>query len=199
MFKPMRPLTLLFALLFGAILATASAAAASPARTETAVFAGGCFWCVEHDFEQVAGVISAVSGYAGGKAPRPTYESHEGHVEAVKVTFDPAKVSYAKLLDGFWRTIDPTDDSGQFCDKGGSYRSVVFVSSPAQRQVAEQQKAQLNATKFKGAIKTEIRDAGPFWTAEAYHQHYATKNPLRYNLYRSGCGRDARLKAVWGR
>lgn len=195
----MRRILLALALLaafFG--LYTSGAAAAGTARTETAVFAGGCFWCVEHDFEKVGGVVSAVSGYAGGRAPRPTYENHEGHVEAVKVTFDPARISYAKLLDGFWRTIDPTDDTGQFCDKGPSYRSVVFVSTTDQRRIAEQQKAQLNATRFKGGIKTEIRDAAAFWPAEGYHQHYAEKNPLRYNLYRSGCGRDARLKAVWG-
>lgn len=179
-------------------LGFASIVAAAPARTETAVFAGGCFWCVEHDFEKVGGVLSALSGYAGGQAPRPTYENHKGYVEAVKVTFDPAKVSYAKLLDGFWRTIDPTDGSGQFCDKGPAYRSVIFVSTPDQRRAAEQQKAQLNGARFKGGIKTEIRDASTFWPAEGYHQHYAEKNPLRYNLYRSGCGRDGRLKVVWG-
>ena len=195
----MRRFLIALALLFSAaVLLRPGLAGAAPARTEAAIFAGGCFWCVEHDFEKAPGVLSAVSGYTGGRSSRPTYENHEGHVEAVKVTFDPARITYAKLLDGFWRTIDPTDDTGQFCDKGSSYRSAIFVSTPEQRRVAEQQRAQLNAAKFKGGIKTEIRDASTFWPAEAYHQQYAEKNPLRYNLYRTGCGRDARLKAVWG-
>ena len=174
---------------------------AAPA-TETAIFAGGCFWCVEHDLDAIAGVISVESGYTGGKEPNPTYEqvSSEttGHYEAVKVLFDPSKISYGQLIDRFWRLVDPTDGGGQFCDRGPSYRTAVFVKDAAQRKAAEASLARVQAGPLKGRAVTPIRDAAPFWRAEGYHQDYAEKNPLRYNVYRQGCGRDSRLRAVWG-
>ena len=177
--------------------------AAPPAsgKTETAIFAGGCFWCTEADFEKIPGVDSAVSGYTGGTEPNPTYEQvvgeRTGHIEAVRVTYDPAKVTYGALVTQFWRTVDPTDAGGQFCDRGASYRTAVFVASPAQRRAAETSRA-LAQKRLKRTIVTEIRPATAFWPAEDYHQDYARKNPLRYNVYRQGCGRDARLKALWG-
>jgi peptide-methionine (S)-S-oxide reductase len=183
--------------LAAALLGSACGAAPAEAATEAAVFAGGCFWCTEADFEKIPGVVSAVSGYTGGAGANPTYENHAGHVEAVRVIYDPAKVSYAQLVSRFWPTIDPTDDRGQFCDKGSSYRSAVFVSTPAQRQAALATRARAAAI-LKQPVVTPVRDAARFWPAEAYHQDYAKKNPLRYNVYRRGCGRDARLKALWG-
>jgi len=168
---------------------------------ETAIFAGGCFWCVEHDMKAIPGVVSAVSGYTGGHVANPTYEDvtseASGHLESVKVTFDPAKISYAALVGRFMRLIDPTDAGGQFCDRGQSYQSAIFVSGAAQRAVAQAILAQLQTTPLKGKIVTPIRDAVTFWPAEGYHQDFSNKNPLRYNLYRQGCGRDARVKAVW--
>lgn len=171
-------------------------------RTETAVFAGGCFWCTESDFEHTTGVISAVSGYTGGPEANPTYEqvSSEttGHMEAVRVTFDPAKISYRALVDHFWRTIDPTDQGGQFCDRGPSYRPAVFVATPRQRSDAEASKAAAQTALGK-PINTPIRNLGAFWPAEGYHQDFYKSNALRYKLYRAGCGRDRRLKALWDR
>jgi peptide-methionine (S)-S-oxide reductase len=183
------------------LLAGSQGAALAQARgsgaTESAIFAGGCFWCTEADFEKVPGVISAVSGYTGGALEKPTYRNHEGHVEAVRVVFDPAKVSYATLVNRYWRTVDPLDDTGQFCDKGSSYRTAVFVNSPAQRRAAEASRTA--AQRMLGRpLVTPIRDATRFWPAEREHQDYAKKNPLRYNVYRTGCRRDARLKALWG-
>ena len=173
---------------------------AAPVR-ETAIFAGGCFWCVEHDMKVIPGVVSAVSGYTGGHVAKPTYEDvtseTSGHLESVKVTFDPAKISYAALVGRFMRLIDPTDAGGQFCDRGQSYQSAIFVSGAAQRAAAQAILAQLQTTPLKDKIVTPIRDAVTFWPAEGYHQNYSNKNPLRYNLYRQGCGRDARVKAVW--
>ena len=193
--------TALFAL--GLVSAAACAQAAPRTdRLETAVFAGGCFWCTEADFEKVPGVVSAVSGYTGGAEPSPTYKQvtagRTGHLEAVKVTYDPARVSYRALVDRFWTTIDPTDASGQFCDRGASYRPAVFVATPAQRQAAEASRQAAAARLKRGAMATPIRDASAFWPAEAHHQDFYKTNPLRYRTYRQGCGRDARLKAVWG-
>ena len=186
-------------LLLLALFALAAPAAAQP-RLETAVFAGGCFWCTEADFEKIPGVQSAVSGYSGGREANPTYEQvtseRTGHLEAVQVTYDPAKVSYQALVDRFWLTVDPTDNGGQFCDRGASYRTAVFVSTAAQRQIAEASRARAQKRLGK-PIVTPVRDATRFWPAERYHQDYAKKNPLRYNTYRLGCGRDARLKALW--
>ncbi|HYF23603.1 MAG TPA: peptide-methionine (S)-S-oxide reductase MsrA [Caulobacteraceae bacterium] len=194
-------LALIFA--FGLALTAACAEAAAPKRQlATAVFAGGCFWCTEADFEKVPGVVSAVSGYTGGPERSPTYKQvaggRTGHVEAVKVTYDPTRVSYRALVDHFWGTVDPTDAGGQFCDRGPSYATAVFVSTPAQRQAAEASRTAAAARLKQGKMVTPIRDAGPFWKAEAEHQDYYRKNPLRYRTYRQGCGRDARLKAVWG-
>jgi peptide-methionine (S)-S-oxide reductase len=171
-------------------------------RLSSAVFAGGCFWCVESDFDKLDGVVSTTSGYTGGTVDRPTYEqvSHEktGHYEAVKVTYDPDKVSYGDLVDYFFHHIDPTDAAGQFCDKGESYRSAVFVANDEQREVAETEVSMINESGVLDApVVTKIVDASTFWPAETYHQDYYKKNPLKYRYYRTACGRDARVKKVW--
>ncbi len=171
-------------------------------RLSTAVFAGGCFWCVEADFDKVDGVVSTVSGYTGGTVVNPTYKqvSHEktGHYEAVKVTYDPDKVSYDDLVDYYFHHIDPTDAAGQFCDKGDSYRSAVFVANPDQREVAETEVEMIDHSGvLDKPVVTKILDAGTFWPAETYHQDYYKKNPLKYRYYRTACGRDARVKKVW--
>lgn len=186
------------------LLAAASAAAllaaqAAPAAAalKTAVFAGGCFWSAEHDIEHTPGVAKVVVGYAGGAKPKPTYESHEGYLEAVQVTYDPAKISYPQLVSTFFHHIDPTDPNGQFCDQGPPYRTAVFVGSPQERAQAEAVKSKV-AQQLGKPVATRILPAGTFWMGEAYHQDYARKNPVNYNAYRLGCRRDARLKAVWG-
>ena len=183
----------LLALLAG--VALAQPATAAPLKT--AVFAGGCFWSTEKAMEALPGVTSAVSGYAGGASPNPTYQNHKGHLEAVKVTYDPAKISYAKLVDGFFRSIDPTDAGGQICDRGQSYTTAVFVADASETQVAQAAKAQV-ARALGKPVATRVLTGGRFWMAEAYHQDYAKKNPANYNAYRIGCGRDRALKAVWG-
>jgi peptide-methionine (S)-S-oxide reductase len=188
-----RPLFLAAAV---AALAMAGAAPAADAY-KTAIFAGGCFWSAEHDIEHTPGVKSVVVGYSGGKLQHPTYENHEGHLESIKVTYDPAKVSYPQLVDAFFHHIDPTDPNGQICDFGPSYHTAVFVADPAERAAAEQVKAQV-AKALKKPVATTILPASTFWMAEDYHQDYARKNPIAYGAYRTGCGRDARLKAVWG-
>ena len=171
------------------------------AKTGTAIFAGGCFWCVEADFDHVPGVLTTVSGYTGGRTENPTYEqvSREdtGHREAVRITFDPAKISYEQLVRIFWRTVDPTDAGGQFCDRGVSYETAVFVGDAEQRRIAEASKAQA-AADLGQPIVTRIEDAATFYPAEDYHQDYYTKNPLRYRLYRWNCGRNQRVEEVWG-
>jgi peptide methionine sulfoxide reductase msrA/msrB len=176
----------------------------SPAMTHTAIFAGGCFWCTEADFEKVDGVIEAISGYTGGKEVDPTYEQvssgRTGHVEAVKVIYDPAKVSYAQLLDVFWRHVNPTDDGGQFVDRGPQYKSAIFYGSEAEHQLAEASKEKLAASgRFGKPIVTLIEAAGPFYPAEDYHQNYYKKNPIRYKWYRSGSGRDQFLEEAWSK
>lgn len=172
-----------------------------PARVETALFAGGCFWSAERDIEQVPGVVEAVSGFAGGHVANPTYEQvtggRTGHLEAVRVTYDPARISYGALVARFLRTIDPTDGGGQFCDRGTSYRTAIFAAGPAQRRAAEAARAEANRI-LGGRVATPVRDAAPFYPAEAYHQDYARRNALSYGLYRRGCGKDARLREVWG-
>jgi peptide-methionine (S)-S-oxide reductase len=179
------------------LLAAAAAAQPAAAATKTAVFAGGCFWSVEKFFEATPGVTAAVSGYAGGASANPTYENHSGHLEAVRVTYDPDKISYAQLVERFYRNIDPTDPNGQICDKGPSYRTAVFVSNATERQVAEAEKARVE--KLLGArVTVTTRNAAPFWMAEGYHQDFAKKNPVQYERYRIGCGRDRTLKVVWG-
>lgn len=186
-----------------ALLGAVSASAQVP-RQETAVFAGGCFWCVEEAFEKVPGVTKAVSGYIGGTTPNPTYEQvaakQTGHAEAVEVTYDPTKVSYAQLVDWFWRNIDPFDANGQFCDKGSPYRSGIHYRGEAQKKVAEDTKAALDASgRFKQKIVTEIVPAGTFYAAEDYHQDYYKKNATRYQYYKFACGRAQRLEAIWGK
>lgn len=169
---------------------------------EEAIFAGGCFWCVEHDFDQVEGVISTTSGYTGGHKINPTYQEVSaggtGHVEAVKVIFDPKKVSYQKLLDFYWHNIDPTRNDGQFCDSGQQYRPVIYYMNDTQKKLAEAEKQRLVDEHKIPSIKVEILPAQTFYPAEEYHQKYYKKNPIRYNFYRYRCGRDKRLKEVWG-
>jgi len=184
-------------------LCSASMAATQPASPAKAVFAGGCFWCMEGPFDKLAGVISTTSGYAGGHKKNPTYEEvssgSTGHTEAVQVLYDPKKVSYQKLLEVFWRNIDPTAKNRQFCDAGSQYRSGIFYLDAEQKRLAEESRAALAKSKpFKEPIVTEITAAAEFWPAEEYHQDYYLKNPLRYSYYRTGCGRDARLKQLWG-
>jgi peptide-methionine (S)-S-oxide reductase len=180
-----------------AALAVGFAATEASAANKTAVFAGGCFWSVEKFFEATPGVVAAVSGYSGGMSANPTYENHKGHVEAVKVTYDPAKISYAQLVDRFYHNIDPTDPTGQICDQGPSYRTAVFTSNAEERAVAEAAKAKY-AKELGAAITVQTRNAAPFWNAEGYHQDFAKKNPAHYERYRIGCGRDRTLKVVWG-
>jgi len=186
------------------LLATAQAVkpAAAPAATAVATFGGGCFWCVEEAFDKVPGVISTTSGYMGGHLKNPTYPQvsagNTGHNEVVQVVYDPSKVTYAQLLDAFWRNIDPTQANGQFCDHGSQYRSEIFVHDDAQRKAAEASKAALQKNKpFTGEIRTLITRSSEFYAAEEYHQDYYKKNPVRYNYYKTGCGRQARLQEVW--
>jgi peptide-methionine (S)-S-oxide reductase len=186
-----------------AALAVASAGAfAAPPRLESAVFAGGCFWTVEHDFELLPGVVKVTAGYTGGKVPHPTYDAVSGettgHVEAVQVLYDPAKTSYERLTNRFWRMIDPTQADGQACDHGPSYQSAIFYATPEQRRIAEASKAQIDTGALKGRIVTQIRPAASFWPAESWHQRFAVTQPARYAAYRVGCGRDAILKRIWG-
>ncbi len=195
--KPTRTALALTALfcLSGAVPIGAAAWAAGP--TKTAVFAGGCFWSAEKAMEHLPGVTDVVVGYAGGALRNPTYDNHKGHLEAVKVTYDPAKISYAKLVDGFFHNIDPTDAGGQICDRGPSYATAVFVSDQDETRTAQAVKAQVAKTLGK-PVATRVLIGGTFWKGEAYHQDYAKKNPGSYNAYRIGCGRDRALKAVWG-
>jgi len=171
---------------------------ARAADTKTAIFAGGCFWCVEEAFDKVDGVTETVSGYAGGTKPNPTYGSHEGYREAVKVTYDPAKVTYTKLLDHFWRNIDPFDPDGQFCDKGNAYRTVVFVDDDEEKRLAETTKDEI-AARYKQKVATEIKPVTTFTAAEDYHQDYHNLNPVSYKYYKWGCGRAQRLAEIWGK
>jgi peptide-methionine (S)-S-oxide reductase len=173
-------------------------------RTDFATFAGGCFWCIEADFEKVEGVLTVTSGYTGGRVPNPTYKQVSaggtGHTEAIRVVFDPDRVTYKELLDVFWRNIDPTVSDRQFCDVGSQYRAGIFYHTEEQKEMAEESRDDLERTKmFPDPIVTEITAAGAFYPAEAYHQDYYKKNSLRYSYYRKGCGRDARLAELWGK
>lgn len=171
---------------------------ATSGETDTAIVAGGCFWCVEKDFEKHPGVIEVVSGYVGGDMQNPTYRNHGQHIEGAKITFDPVQVSYKELIDFYWTTVDPTDHGGQFCDRGHAYTTAIFAR-PDQIDIAQTSKDEISESKpFKAHIVTPIREAKTFWDAEGYHQDYYKKNPVRYNLYRKGCGRDARVKELWG-
>jgi len=182
-----------------AALALMMLAAAPPPRA-VATFAGGCFWCMVPPFERTPGVISVTSGYTGGTKQHPTYEEVSdggtGHRESVQVVYDPAKVTYAKLLDIFWHNIDPTDDSGQFCDHGPQYRAAIFTHDAEQKRLAEASKAALEK---RMRVVTDILPASQFWPAEEYHQDYYKKNPIRYHFYRFNCGRDQRLEQIWGK
>ena len=187
----------------GAGSAHAQAPASKPAAAARAIFAGGCFWCMEEAFDKVPGVIATTSGYVGGQTKNPTYDQvstgRTGHAEAVQVEFDPARVSYERLLDAFWHNIDPTQKDAQFCDHGPQYRSAIFYLTDEQRRLAEASRATLAANKsFKGEIVTQIAKADVFYPAEEYHQDYHSKNPVRYQFYKTGCGREARLKELWG-
>ena len=180
----------------------ATGAAPGTKAAATAIFAGGCFWCVEADFDKLPGVIATESGYTGGTTRNPSYyqvsAGGTGHTEAVRVTYDPAKVSYSKLVEYFWRHIDPTVKDRQFCDVGTQYRSAIFWQNEAERKVAEASRdALVKSGRFKH-VYTEIAAASAFYSAEEYHQDYYKKNPIRYNYYRFGCGRDARVHEVWG-
>lgn len=191
-----------------AVLALGFGGAAS-AKTETAVVAGGCFWCVESDFESVPGVVDVISGYTGGTLENPTYENHEGHYEAVKITFDSAKISYAELIAKFLRSIDVTDAGGQFCDRGSAYRTAIFAANAAQKADAKAAIAEAEAV-LGATVVTPVLDASKFWKAEDYHQDYykgtnlvltrvgPKKQSNAYKFYRKACGRDARVKELWG-
>lgn len=185
--------------------AVKTAASAPAAKLAKATFAGGCFWCVETAFEGLPGVSAVISGYTDGARRNPTY--HEvssggtGHAESVQITYDPARIGYAQLLEIFWTNIDPTQADGQFCDHGSQYRSAIFYHDSTQRRLAEASKRRLETTKqrFEGAIVTAIVPASAFWPAEAYHQDFYRKDPVRYQSYRAGCGRDRRLTELWGK
>lgn len=199
-----RLLSLLISVFALAALPALAATPPQPKRGEpaTAVFAGGCFWCMEHDMQGVPGVLKVESGYTGGHVNNPRYEDvtreTSGHYEAVRVTYDPAKLDYGFLLYRYWKLVDPTDDGGQFCDRGPSYRPAVFVNGPEQRRIAEKSRAEA-ATRLKtGKMVTPILDLKTFWPAEEYHRDYAKRHTLNYQAYRMGCGRDLRLKQVWG-
>ena len=193
----------LAALAAWAALAACAAPITVPPGQAVAIFAGGCFWCMEPPFDKVPGVTATISGYTGGRKVNPTYEEVSsgatGHAEAVEVIYDPKKVSYEKLLEVYWVNVDPTVKDQQFCDHGTQYRTAIFYQDEAQRNAAEASKAALEKSRpFKEPIVTPIVMAGAFYPAEEYHQDYYRKNPVRYQLYRSGCGRDARLKQLWG-
>jgi peptide-methionine (S)-S-oxide reductase len=199
----MKRTAFVWALAIALSIAGQVAIAQSPRALATATLAGGCFWCVEADFDKLEGVISTTSGYAGGQLPNPTYEQistgRTGHFEVVQIVYDPARITYAQLLDHFWINIDPTVDDRQFCDVGPQYRAAIFVHDEEQRRVAEASKAALQKKKpFAQSIVTPILPAAKFYPAETYHQDYYKKNPVRYRYYRAGCGRDARLRELWG-
>lgn len=193
---------ILAGLLLGATLAATAAAPTTQNNTTTAIFAGGCFWCMVHPFDELPGVVSVTSGYTGGHKPNPTY--HEvsagdtGHVEAVQIVYDPQRIRYEKLLDVFWVNVDPLDNGGQFCDRGNTYTSAIFYRDGEQKKLAEQSKAAIEK-KLGKPVVTTIRAAATFYPAEDYHQDYYKKNPLRYKYYRYSCGRDQRLEALWGK
>ena len=170
------------------------------AESEEAIFAGGCFWCLEHDLEKLDGVVSAESGYSGGDLINPTYQDHSGHQEVVKVNFDSDIISYKDLLKQYWVNIDPFDNNGQFCDRGYSYKPVIFTSNQEQKRDAKesQETISVGLNIPLEQLKVDIVESKVFWLAENYHQDFAVKNPLKYNFYRTSCGRDNRLKKVWG-
>jgi peptide-methionine (S)-S-oxide reductase len=181
---------------------TLTAAAVESKATATAIFAGGCFWCMVHPFDALPGVVSVTSGYTGGHKANPTYREVSsgatGHVESVQVVYDPAQITYQKLLDVYWHNVDPLDSGGQFCDRGDTYKTAIFYQNEEQKRLAAQSKTAIEK-QLKHSLATEIRAAGTFYAAEDYHQNYYKKNPLRYNYYRYTCGRDQRLEELWGK
>jgi peptide-methionine (S)-S-oxide reductase len=193
---------LLFSLIAALAIAGAARAQTAPPERAVATFAGGCFWCVESDFDHVPGVLETISGYTGGKVANPTYSQVSaggtGHAESVEVVYDPRKVSFAQLLDYFWHHVDPTVKDQQFCDHGNQYRTAIFVHNDEERKLAEASKKKVEA-ELKKPIYTEIVQAGPFYKAEDYHQDFYLKNPTKYKFYRWNCGRDQRLEQIWGK
>jgi len=193
---------LLAAFVFAMNIACPALAAPPPGESATAVFAGGCFWCIEADFEKLPGVLDVESGYTGGHVPDPDYAQVSaggtGHAEAVRVRYDPARVSYAELLDYFWKRIDPTVKDRQFCDSGSQYRSAIFPATDEERRAAQASREALVASGRFAQVFTTIEPAASFYPAEDYHQDYYRKNPLRYAYYRRSCGRDARVEELWG-
>ena len=196
-----RSLFITVAAMMAALFASWATPSNAAGNSKVAIFAGGCFWCVESDFDGVAGVISTTSGYIGGSANTATYKSVSaggtGHYEAVKIVYNPEKVSYDRLLNVFWRSVDPTDAGGQFCDRGASYKTGIFVANESERKIALASKKKAAAA-LGETIVTPIVKAGAFYKAEGYHQNYYKRNPVRYKIYRYGCGRDARIKSLWG-
>ncbi len=186
-------------------VSTLARAADAPAATNTVVLGGGCFWCLEHDFRGLKGVVKAVSGYSGGTLDKPTYDNYHDvsaktpvpHVEVAAITYDTTKLTYDQVLDWYFKHVDPTDGGGQFCDRGPSYRPVIFYGNDAEKTAAEAKKVDV-AKVLKAPIKVDILPAKTFWPAEGYHQDYADKNPIKYKFYRWNCGRDQRVKEVWG-
>ena len=170
------------------------------AQKQDAIFAGGCFWCLEHDLEKLDGVISVESGYSGGELSNPTYKNHIGHQEVVKVIFNSDIINYKDLLYNYWFNIDPFDNNGQFCDRGDSYKPVIFISNEEQGRIVKesQENISLNLNIPIDELKVDVAELKTFWKAEEYHQDFANKNPIKYNFYRTSCGRDNRLKKVWG-
>ena len=194
----------LAALFLFVLQSTVVAEPVSEPRVETAILAGGCFWCIEADYEKLDGVLGVVSGYAGGELKNPTYKQvssgNSGHIEVVEVSFDASRISYAEILDYFWRHIDPTRDDGQFCDRGPQYRPAIFYRGETQHREAQASEKRVVASKpFPEALKVELIAATEFYPAEDYHQDYYKKNPVRYKFYRYNCGRDARVEALWGK
>ena len=189
---------------FVILIAIGSTVHAMTSEKGVAIFAGGCFWCVESDFDKVPGVLETISGYTGGTQNNPTYKTvtagGSGHYEAVKIVYDPKKISYKKLLHVFWRSVDPTDDGGQFCDRGHSYKTAVFAKGDEQLKIANASKKVIGKAKLlKDTIVTPILKAGPFFRAEEYHQDFHNKSAVRYNYYRYSCGRNAHVKSLWGK
>ena len=195
--KKILRIVILFSMLLQVLVASPVTAFA---ESEEAIFAGGCFWCLEHDLEKLDGVLSAESGYSGGDLINPTYQNHTGHQEVVKVIFDPEVISYKELLKQYWVNIDPFDDKGQFCDRGDSYKPVIFTSNQDQESEAKDSQENISVALniSTDQLKVNIVDSKDFWIAENYHQDFAIKNPLKYNFYRTSCGRDKRLKKIWG-
>ncbi len=191
------------AALFAVALALLWPALASAAKTETAIFSGGCFWCMESDMKAIPGVVSVESGYTGGTLKNPSYQDvvteRTGHYESVRVTFDPARLTYRQLLDRYWKLVDPTDDGGQFCDRGPSYKPAVWVNGPVQEKAAQESRLAAAKNLRTGRMLTQILPAQTFYPAEEYHRDYAKRHAVQYEMYRVGCGRDARLADVWGK